>query len=118
MKTLKNLEEIADILLGKNGCPWDKKQTLNSLKKYLLEETNELIEAIHKKDVKNIKEEIGDLLWQLIFIAKLAKIDINKSIKGIYQKLIRRHPHVFEKKEVKSIEDIKKTWEEIKKKEK
>ena len=74
MKNLNDILNLADQLLGENGCPWDKKQTLHSLKKYLLEEGHEVIEAIEKEDLLQIEEELGDLLYTIIFITKINNI--------------------------------------------
>ena len=122
MKEFHRLLEIADQLLGPKGCPWDREQTFFTLQPYLLEETHELIEAIDTLDSQKISEELGDCLYALIFIAKLAELekrfDIGQSIESVSEKLIRRHPHVFGDVNVSSTEDIVRNWEEIKKKEK
>lgn len=122
MERFKRLLEIADQLLGPNGCSWDREQTLFTLQPYLLEETHELIEAIDLSDFQKISEEIGDVLYALIFIAKLAELEgkfsIQDSIQEVSDKLVRRHPHVFGDVKVSSNEEIVKNWEEIKKKEK
>jgi tetrapyrrole methylase family protein/MazG family protein len=112
----KDLIKIMEILRKK--CPWDKKQTFDSLIKYLKEETYELIEAIIKKDYKNIKEELGDLLLQVVFYSQIAKecglFDINEVIDFLCKKLIRRHPHVFNNMNLKNEEEVLKNWEKIK----
>lgn len=112
---LKNLLELCNRLLGPNGCPWDKKQTLFSLQKYLIEEAYELVQAIDYQNVDNIKEEEGDLLFILIFIAKLASIDFKEVVDLIEKKIIRRHPHIFGDIKLKSADEVKKQWDEIKK---
>jgi len=112
---------VMEKLRGPDGCPWDKKQDLYSLKPYIIEEAYEVVEALEKKDMDLLKEELGDLLLQVIFQAQIGKekklFDIDDIIKGIVAKLIRRHPHVFGEKQVKSVQEVKKTWEEIKQKE-
>ena len=117
-----NLLEVADTLLGDRGCPWDKKQTLQSLQKYLQEEAKELIDAIDQNDSLAIAEEAGDLLYIIIFIVKVAEMQklftMDDVTSGIYQKLIRRHPHIFHKKEELDAEEVAKRWKEIKKQEK
>lgn len=118
MQELIHLIEIADKLLGPNGCSWDKEQTLFTLQPYLLEETHELIEAIDSEDVKKIVDEVGDVLFALVFISKLGPFDIRESLSMVAEKLIRRHPHVFGNVKVSSNEEIVKNWEEIKKTEK
>ena len=116
------LVDILEKLRGENGCPWDKKQTHQSLMKYLFEESNEYNEAVKKQDYDNMKEELGDVLLQIIFHAQIAKenkwFDIYDVIDGLNKKLIRRHPHVFGKSKAKTPEEITKQWNEIKKAEK
>lgn len=122
MNNFKDLLEIANILLGPNGCEWDKKQTFETLKVFLIEEAYELVDAIDEKNTYNILEEAGDVLYNIIFISKLAEknnlFDISDVIKNLSEKLIRRHPHIFANKKIKNIDDIVKNWEEIKKSEK
>lgn len=122
MKEFTRLLEIADQLLGSNGCPWDKEQTFFTLQPYLLEETHELIEAIDSLESQKMSEELGDCLYALIFIAKLAeaekRFDLRQSIESVTEKLIRRHPHVFGDVKVASTADIVRNWDEIKKQEK
>ncbi len=121
MNEFKNLLAVADRLLGPKGCPWDRAQTLFTVQPYLLEETHELIEAIDLGDSKKIMEELGDVLFILIFIAKLgeknAHFTLEESIQTVKDKLIRRHPHVFEGAVVSSSDDVVAQWEEVKKKE-
>lgn len=109
-------------LLGPNGCPWDREQTLFDLQKYLLEEVHELIEAIDGEDPKNIAEELGDVFFSLVFIGKLGEKEnlftTADALRLICEKLIRRHPHIFANEKIQSTEDIVKNWEAIKKKEK
>ena len=116
------LVDILEKLRGKNGCPWDKKQTHQTLMKYLFEESNEYNEAVQKQDYDNMKEELGDVLLQIIFHAQIAKenkwFDIYDVIDGLNKKLIRRHPHVFGKSKAKTPEEITVQWNEIKKLEK
>lgn len=115
------LINIVERLRGPDGCPWDKKQTPASLISYLLEETYEVIEAIDDKDWDGLKEEIGDLMLHIVFQATIAKeedlFDISESLKNINEKLIRRHPHVFDKKKIVK-DNIKPSWELQKHKEK
>lgn len=121
MEEFKKLLTIADQLLGPEGCPWDREQTFFTLQPYLLEETHELIEAIDLKNPSKISEELGDVLYALIFIAKLgekeAAFTLPDSIRSVSEKLIRRHPHVFGDKKISSTEDVVDNWEEVKKKE-
>ena len=121
MKEWDEILAIADRLLGPDGCPWDKEQTLFTLQPYLLEEVHELIEAIDSQDGKKIAEELGDLLYALIFVGKLGEgsknFTIKEALRLISEKLIRRHPHVFGEVKVKNSEEVMQNWEEIKKKE-
>lgn len=121
MDAFKKLLEVSDRLLGPGGCPWDLEQTLVTLQPYLLEEAHELIEAIDLKDPQKMKEELGDVLYTLIFVAKLAEKEglftIFDSINEVREKLIRRHPHIFSEMKVSGSEDVMKNWEEIKMKE-
>ncbi|MCB1156599.1 MAG: nucleoside triphosphate pyrophosphohydrolase [Leptospiraceae bacterium] len=109
-------------LRGENGCNWDKKQTHESLIPFLLEETYEVVDAIYKKDFLHLKEELGDLLFNIYFQARIAEeekhFSINDVAKEVSDKLVRRHPHVFETKKNISPEEVRKNWEAIKKEEK
>jgi len=117
-----DLVEIVRKLRGEKGCPWDKKQTHKSLIKYLKEETEELIKEIEKDNIGGIKDELGDVLLQVVFHTQIEKekenFDIDDVIDNICRKMIRRHPHVFGNLKVKSEEEIEKNWENIKKGEK
>ena len=102
----------------RTDCPWDKKQTNDSLIPYAIEETYELVEAIQAHDIEDIKGELGDVLLQVIFHAHLyqeqGKFDIGDVIFTLQDKLIRRHPHVFDKENLKTEDDVKQRWDEIK----
>ncbi len=119
MKEFESLLQIADRLLGPGGCPWDQEQSLFSLIPYLLEETHELIEAIDQQNGAKMAEELGDVLYALIFIAKLGekekKFTLADAIRDVSEKLIRRHPHVFGEKKFETTDDIVKNWEAVKK---
>jgi MazG family protein len=121
MSKFEDLIKVADTLLGPEGCAWDRKQTLQTLKPYVLEETHELLEAIDLMDEKKIKEELGDCFYSLVFIAKLAEMhqlfSLSDSFEIVVEKLIRRHPHIFGGVKVETTDDIVNNWEEIKKKE-
>ncbi len=116
------LVQIMDKLRGESGCPWDKKQTRESLKPYLIEESYEVLEAIDEKDSKKLKEELGDLLYQILFHARISKEDSEFDIEDVLtdscEKMVRRHPHVFGDKKADNAEEVLKQWEEIKKGEK
>lgn len=109
-------------LRDKDGCPWDKAQTLYSMKKDMIEEAFELLDALDNKDIDNIKEELGDLLLHVVMHSQIAGeeklFNISDVIKEQNEKLIRRHPHVFSKETLKTKEEVLKKWEEIKKQEK
>jgi MazG family protein len=102
----------------RRGCPWDLKQTPESLKEYVLEEAHELIEAIDGGDAEAVREELGDLLLQIVFLAQLAdenkKFSIRDVISAISEKLIRRHPHIFGAVKVNGADEVKANWEKIK----
>ena len=116
--TFEDLVEIMAILRGDAGCPWDKEQTHESIKKYLVEETYEVLDAIDEKNMHKLCEELGDLLLQITFHARMAEekgcFNINDVIKGIIEKMIRRHPHVFGSESLDSPEKVLVKWEEIK----
>ena len=105
-------------LRAPGGCPWDREQSFDSIKPYLLEETYEVLEAIDKRDWPALADELGDLLLQAVFFAQMAseenKFRIDDSIDAIVQKLIRRHPHVFADGSAKTSDDVKRRWDEIK----
>lgn len=119
---VKPLTDVMNTLLGENGCPWDKEQTHDSLRKNLLEESHEVIEAIDCKDMEHLKEELGDLLLQIVFHAKLAEqagqFNFNDVVNVITQKMIRRHPHIFSNVKADDAETVLSNWEAIKKQEK
>lgn len=104
------------------GCPWDRKQTLESLRYLTIEETYELSDAILEKDMDGIKKELGDLMLHLVFYAKIGSetghFDIKDVLDGISEKLIQRHPHIYGDVKVANAEDVKNNWEKIKLKEK
>ena len=112
------LKEIYEILHSPKGCMWDKEQTHESLLPHLEEEAGEFIDAVKMKNYCHMKEELGDILLQVMFHAKIAskegKFDIEDVIDGLIKKLKRRHPHVFAKTKVKSTQEIIDNWKKIK----
>lgn len=113
------IERLVNILNElREKCPWDKKQTIHTLRQQTIEETFELADAITDKDWKGIKEELGDLLLHIIFYAKIAgeekQFSLHEVIDGICEKLIKRHPHIYGDVTVKDDEEVKKNWEQIK----
>jgi XTP/dITP diphosphohydrolase len=117
---LLDLVEVMDTLRSPGGCPWDAEQTHTSLLPYLLEETHEVIEAVETGDRDHLREELGDLLLQVVFHARVAQDDaagpfgIDDVAAGIVAKLIRRHPHVFAGGEASSAADVEVSWEQLK----
>lgn len=122
MEKIKQLIDVIDQLMGPEGCPWDQKQTTKSVIKDLIEEANEVKEAIEKQDHQNLEEELGDVLFVVLFLARLAEKEklttLDKVTSGIVEKLIRRHPHVFHEKKKLTEDEVLAQWKEIKKKEK
>lgn len=119
--SFERLIKIMEALRGSNGCPWDKEQTRQSLKPFLLEEAYELLDALDEENPEKIKEELGDLLFHIIFHCQLSKemgqFDVNDVIDNIAQKMISRHPHVFGDADLKTSKDVLMHWEEYKKRE-
>jgi XTP/dITP diphosphohydrolase len=121
---LQRLVEVMDTLRSPGGCPWDAEQTHESLLKYLLEESYEFVDAVQSGNRVDMREELGDVLLQVYFHARMAQehptdpFSIEDVAQGIADKLIRRHPHVFEGVEVRDSQEVLENWEEIKKKEK
>jgi XTP/dITP diphosphohydrolase len=121
---LQRLVEVMDRLRSPGGCPWDAEQTHESLIKYLLEESYEFIDSVDAKDREGMREELGDVLLQVYFHSRIAQdhptdpFSIEDVARSIADKLIRRHPHVFEGLQVSGTEEIIDNWEEIKAKEK
>jgi tetrapyrrole methylase family protein/MazG family protein len=108
-------------LRSPDGCMWDREQNHKTIKKNLIEETYEAVESIENEDYNGLREELGDLLLQIVFHSQIAsedkKFDISSVLKGIIKKLVRRHPHVFSGLDLKSSEKILQNWEDIKKRE-
>jgi len=116
------LTAIIRKLRGDGGCPWDRKQTPRSMSVYLIEEVYELVNAIEKDDVKNVCEELGDVLFLIAFIAELyaenGQFEIREAADMAREKMIRRHPHVFASSRADTAEEVKAQWHQIKKTEK
>jgi tetrapyrrole methylase family protein/MazG family protein len=117
----QDLVDTVAKLRGPEGCPWDKEQTRETLKPFLVEEFYELIDALDQRDAEGMKEELGDLLFQIVLQSQLSKeegwFDIHDVVSGIAHKMVKRHPHVFGGKELKTSEDVMGWWEEHKKRE-
>jgi nucleoside triphosphate diphosphatase len=117
-RLLLNMKSLRD---PEKGCPWDREQTIDSIKGYTIEETYELIDAIDRNDIEGIKDELGDLLFHIIFYSEMADekdyFDFESLVKQLNDKLERRHPHVFSDTEIKNSEQVKALWEQIKQQE-
>jgi MazG family protein len=119
MSALEEFDRLVKIMKRlRKECPWDRKQTPESLRQYVLEEAYEVVEAIDNQDWNELKKELGDLLLQIVFQAEIAeetrRFTLEEVIHCINEKLIRRHPHVFGNVQVKDAEEVKENWEQIK----
>ncbi len=125
MNFKNNIDQLLSIMAQLRdeelGCVWDKKQTFESIIPYTIEETYEVVEAINKQDWNNLQEELGDLLYQIVFYAQMAKeaqlFDFNDVVDVLNEKLVRRHPHVFGDSKLNSEEEINAEWDKIKQQE-
>lgn len=122
MKEFNELVSILERLLAPDGCPWDREQTMESMRNSILEESCEVIEAIDLNENHKMEEELGDLFFNVLFMCRLAekekRFTIKDALNHINAKLIRRHPHIFGTAKVENSEEVLKQWEEIKKIEK
>ena len=120
--TLNDLVDVVSRLRGEDGCPWDRKQTHETLIPCMEEECAEAVDAIRKQDMENLQEELGDVLLQVVMHAQIGaeegNFEIGDVIDGVCRKMIRRHPHVFGNAVFSSEEEQKKYWNEIKEMEK
>lgn len=120
--SLYDIIDLIRTLRGENGCPWDRKQTPRSITVYLIEEVFELVEAIESGNLNAIREELGDVLFQVLFVAELfsesGRLDMADIVGRNLAKMRRRHPHVFEDREVSGIDEIRDNWHAIKQEEK
>jgi ATP diphosphatase len=116
-KLVKIMEQLRD---PKSGCHWDKKQTMESIIPHTIEEAYEVAEQIHNKNYNELKEELGDLLFQVVYLSQIAseknKFNFNDVVESITTKMISRHPHVFKNKKFKNMKEFKSWWEKSKKK--
>lgn len=119
--SFESFAEIVAHLRAPNGCPWDREQTHESLRKHLLEESYEAITAIDSGDFVDMREEFGDLLLQIVLHAQIAneegQFNVNQVIQGIHAKIVRRHPHVFGEVELDGVKGVLANWEKLKEKE-
>lgn len=121
MKAFLELLEVSDILMGAQGCPWDREQTFRTLQPHILEELYEVFDAIDEKNFENLQEELGDLFYGILFLIKIAEkeslFNLETVLAKIKNKLVRRHPHVFAGEDLKTTKEIEHRWNEIKKNE-
>lgn len=119
---INDLRNVMKKLLSENGCPWDKEQTHATLRKYLIEECYETVEAINNKDMDNLCEELGDVLFQVVFHSELAQkkgyFNLDDVINNVTAKMIYRHPHIFSENKNTNTDDIINNWDRLKEKEK
>jgi tetrapyrrole methylase family protein/MazG family protein len=119
---IRKLVDLVARLRGENGCPWDREQTRETLKPMLIEEAYEVLDALDAADPQELREELGDLLFQVVFHAQIARergeFDLGDVIDRLREKMIRRHPHVFGNADLRTAEDVLKNWEDIKANEK
>lgn len=116
------LVELMEYMRGPNGCAWDREQTIESFVEHIGNESQEVLDSIGKKDYENLKEELGDLLWNIVFLSQIAceegLFDISEVLDAVKEKIVRRHPHVFGDKKITDPEEIIKQWHTIKRQEK
>ncbi len=121
-KTFEDVVSLARRLRAPGGCPWDREQTFESLRAYVIEEAYEVVQAIELGDTRGLVEELGDFLFQVVFISQIAseegKFNVSDVIESLHDKLVRRHPHVFGEKKAGDSEEALKTWNAEKLKEK
>src|SRR5512147_218931 len=119
--SFESFVEIVAHLRAPNGCPWDREQTHETLRKHMLEESYEAISAIDSGDFVDMREEFGDLLLQVVLQSQIAneagRFNINEVVQGIYSKIVRRHPHVFGDVQVADVDGVLTNWEKLKEKE-
>lgn len=122
IKRFEDLVELSKRLRSPEGCPWDREQTLSTLKSFIIEEAYEVIQAIEEHDAEELKEELGDLLFQIIFASQISneqgEFNVEDVVNQLYYKLVRRHPHVFGDEKAKNAEEAVKRWQGEKLKEK
>ena len=117
-RSFDDLVQLMTRLRGPNGCPWDREQTLQTLKPFIVEESYEVIDAIDRDDRRALAEELGDFLLQAVFVAEITRaegsFDIYDAITVLHDKLVRRHPHVFGDVEAKNADQVLVNWEKLK----
>lgn len=117
-RTFEDLVALMERLRAPGGCPWDREQTLESLKPFVIEEAYEVVDAIDRQDMAGLREELGDHLLEAVFVAQIAReaghFDISDAVTAIHDKLVRRHPHVFADVEANSADEVLVNWEKLK----
>lgn len=115
---IEKLVALVERLRGENGCPWDREQTRETLKPMLIEEAYEVLDALDAEDPAELKDELGDLLFQVIFHSQIARekgeFDLADVIDRSHEKMVRRHPHIFAEADLKTADDVLRNWEDIK----
>lgn len=122
---MKELQELIGIMAAlrdpETGCPWDRQQTMETIIPYTLEEIYELVDAIERNSMEDIRDELGDLLFHIIFYSHMAaeagSFEFTDVVSGVCEKLVRRHPHVFAGQRVDTVEEVKRNWEKMKREE-
>jgi tetrapyrrole methylase family protein/MazG family protein len=121
MSPFEELRAVMDRLRDPGGCPWDREQTLDDLRSYVLEEAHEVVDAIDGKDHEHLRDELGDLLLQVVFISRIESedghFDVDDVVRGLRDKLVRRHPHVFGDAAAGTAAEVVEQWETIKRRE-
>jgi tetrapyrrole methylase family protein/MazG family protein len=118
MISFNELVELMEKMRGPDGCPWDREQTLSDFSRHLREESEEALKAIEGRDYENLREELGDLLWHVIFMSQIAKEEgyftIDDVMEGVKDKIVRRHPHVFGDVKAETADDVRRIYKKIK----
>jgi tetrapyrrole methylase family protein/MazG family protein len=118
MEKITQLTDLIKKLRAPDGCPWDQQQKKEDIGKYILEEAYEVVDSIDKSNPQALKEELGDLLFQILFLTEISAesdyFSLNDVMGGILEKMIRRHPHVFSDRKVNSVKEVKDNWQQIK----
>lgn len=119
MTSFEELRQLMEYMRSERGCAWDRKQKISDFKKYLREESQEALDAIEKDDMENLCEELGDLLWHVLFISQIAKekdyFTVEDVMNGLKDKIVRRHPHIFSDEKCDlSAEEVEKAYRRIK----
>ena len=123
MASMQELVRLMRVLRGPRGCPWDREQTLADFRKHFKNESAEVLEALRKEDWENLREELGDVLWHIIFMSEIAEDEglfaLDDVMEGLKEKMVRRHPHVFGAgRRLKTSADVMREYRKIKAKEK